>query len=179
MNVPLGSQNNNNPYAAYNAGWLLIFTVAIVILVMVVYFIILATSFIKNNGSFYFANDFNLRSDRSFRRNHDDGVLTNDRPIYIYENELSKFKKNIEPTAPPYSDLPKIPDDAEEHIYDVPETRQKRMTSPVSDTQYSDSDFTADDEEEPIPQKTDKKIYENFNTRNENIYLTPKSNKPV
>lgn len=173
-----------NNITRYNAGWLLILTGTIIILLMVVYFIILTTAIIKNKFSFYFANDFNMRS-RSEHSSAVDGVLTNDRPIYIYENEVAQFKKNIDPTAPPYTDLPKLPDGAdfvEEHIYDIPEHLKQSSDSPVSFDSEFDDEFDADEEQHAAPQKNHtkpEKIYENQKTVNENIYLIPKSNQPI
>lgn len=170
----------------HNVGWMLIITATIIILLMVVYFIILTISLINNKFSFYFANDFNLRSqsnDATGTNASNNGVLTNDRPVYIYESELSKFKKNITPTAPPYfidHELPAEPNDgdfAEEHLYDVPANLRQTSDSPVSfDSEFDD--YT-DDEHPTTSAKNSKKIYENQRPTNENIYLTPNSNRPV
>lgn len=177
--IDLTRTNGGGNYSRHHAGWLLIFTATIIILLMVVYFIILTISLINNKFSFYFANDFNLRSQPNDQdSSNEQGVLFNDRPIYIYEQELSKFKKNIEPTAPYLydddRDLPEPPQE-EEHIYDVPENRQQIQSSPVSYDSEFDSEF---DEEPSTSQKnvtdTKLKIYENQPVANENIYLTPK-----
>lgn len=179
-------RNNIGQYTKYNAGWLLILTATIVILLMIVYFIILTTALINNKFSFYFANDFNMRRSRSHNNNttDDDGVLTNGRPIYIYENEVAKFKKNIDPTAPPYTDLPELPDGAdfvEDHIYDIPANLKEPSVSPVSFDSEFDDEFDGEDEEHGRHKNHTKqeKIYENHKIANENVYQAPKSNQPI